>query len=101
MLFTDPEAAAAGLTEAEARQAGLRIRAVEYDMRHISGAEILADGYQGHAKMIVDEDRRVIVGAALVGQDVGELIHAFTVAIVGRSSARSSVARRSVVSHGE
>ncbi len=83
VLFTDPEAAAAGLTEAEARQAGLRIRAVEYDMRHISGAEILADGYQGHAKMIVDEDRRVIVGAALVGQDVGELIHAFTVAIVG------------------
>jgi pyruvate/2-oxoglutarate dehydrogenase complex dihydrolipoamide dehydrogenase (E3) component len=83
VVFTDPEVAAAGLTEAQARQAGLRIRVVEYDINHISGAQLVADGYQGHAKMMVDEDRRVIVGATLVGQDVGELIHAFTIAIVG------------------
>ncbi len=84
VVFTDPEAAAAGLTEAQARQAGLRIRAIEYDLSHITGAQLVADGYQGYAKMIVDEDRRVIVGATLVGQDVGELIHAFTIAIVGQ-----------------
>ncbi len=83
VIFTDPECAAVGLTEALARDAGLRVRAVEYDLTHISGAQILADGYQGHAKMIVDEDRRVILGATLVGQDVGELIHAFTIAVVG------------------
>jgi dihydrolipoamide dehydrogenase len=86
VLFTDPEAAAVGLTEAQARKAGLRVRAVEYDLSHITGAQIVADGYQGHAKIIVDEDRRVLVGATLVGQDVGELIHAFTVAIVGEVS---------------
>ncbi len=84
VVFTDPEAAAAGLTEAQARQAGLRIRTVEYDLSHITGAQLVADGYQGQAKMIIDEDRRVIVGATLVGQDVGELIHAFTIAIVGQ-----------------
>jgi dihydrolipoamide dehydrogenase len=83
VVFTDPEVGGVGLTEAQARQAGLRVRAVEYDMSHISGAHILADGYQGYAKMIVDEDRRVIVGATLVGQDVGELVQAFTIAIVG------------------
>ncbi len=83
VLFTDPEAAAVGLTEKQAREAGLRVRAVEYDMSHITGASIVADGYQGYAKMIVDEDRRVIVGATLLGQDVGELIHSFTIAIVG------------------
>jgi pyruvate/2-oxoglutarate dehydrogenase complex dihydrolipoamide dehydrogenase (E3) component len=83
VIFTDPEAAAVGLTEARARDAGLRVRAVEYDLSHISGAKILADGYQGQAKIVVDEDRRVIVGATLVGQDVGELIHAFTIALVG------------------
>ena len=83
VLFTDPEAAAVGLTEAQARQAGLRIRVVEYDMSHITGGQLHADGYQGQAKIVVNEDRRVIAGAALVGQDVGELIHAFTVAIVG------------------
>jgi pyruvate/2-oxoglutarate dehydrogenase complex dihydrolipoamide dehydrogenase (E3) component len=83
VVFTDPEVAVAGLTEAQAREAGLRIRAIDYDLSHITGAQLIADGYQGHAKMIVDEDRRVIVGATLVGQDVGELIHAFTIAIVG------------------
>jgi pyruvate/2-oxoglutarate dehydrogenase complex dihydrolipoamide dehydrogenase (E3) component len=83
VIFTDPEVAVAGLTEAQARQAGLHIRAVDYDLSHITGAQLVADGYQGHAKMIVDEDRRVIIGATLVGQDVGELIHAFTIAIVG------------------
>ena len=83
VVFTDPECAAVGLTEAQAIQAGLRIRAVEYDMSHISGTKIVADGYQGRAKMIVDQDRRVIIGATLVGQDVGELIHAFTIAVVG------------------
>jgi pyruvate/2-oxoglutarate dehydrogenase complex dihydrolipoamide dehydrogenase (E3) component len=83
VVFTDPEAAAVGLTEGEARHAGLRVRAVDYDIGHVSGAKILADGYEGHAKIIVDEDRRVIVGATLVGQDVGELLHAFTIAIVG------------------
>jgi pyruvate/2-oxoglutarate dehydrogenase complex dihydrolipoamide dehydrogenase (E3) component len=84
VVFTDPVAAAAGLTEAQARQAGLRIRAIEYEFSHITGARLVADGYQGQAKMIVDEDRRVIVGATLLGQDVGELIHAFTIAIVGQ-----------------
>lgn len=83
VVFTDPECAAVGLTEAQARQAGLKSRAVEYDISHVSGAKIVADGYQGYAKLIVDEDRRVMVGATLVGQDIGELIHAFTVAVVG------------------
>jgi pyruvate/2-oxoglutarate dehydrogenase complex dihydrolipoamide dehydrogenase (E3) component len=83
VIFTDPEAATVGLTEAQASDKGLRIRAIDYDLSHITGAQLVGDGYQGHAKMIVDEDRRVIAGATLVGQDVGELIHAFTIAIVG------------------
>jgi pyruvate/2-oxoglutarate dehydrogenase complex dihydrolipoamide dehydrogenase (E3) component len=82
VIFTDPEVASVGLTEAESRQRGLRVRAVEYDIGRISGAKLTADGYKGRAKMIVDEDRRVLVGLTLVGQDVGELIHAGTVAIV-------------------
>lgn len=86
VVFTDPEVGGVGLTEAQARQAGLHVRAVEYDMSHISGAHVLADGYQGYAKMIVDEDRRVIIGATLVGQDIGELVQAFTIAVVGEVS---------------
>ncbi|RCK70238.1 hypothetical protein DT076_06090 [Desertihabitans brevis] len=32
MVFSDPEVAAVGLTETAAREAGLTIRAVEYDL---------------------------------------------------------------------
>lgn len=83
VVFTDPEAASVGLSEAQAREGGLRVRAVEFDMSHISGAQLVADGYRGRAKIVVDESRRVIVGATLVGQDVGGLLHAFTIAVVG------------------
>ncbi|MFI5286652.1 MAG: pyridine nucleotide-disulfide oxidoreductase, partial [Candidatus Dormibacteria bacterium] len=38
----------------------------------------------GHARMVVDEDRRVIVGMTFAGPGVGDLIHAATVAVVGQ-----------------
>ncbi len=83
VVFTDPEVAAVGLSEAQAREAGLRVRAVEYEIGDVSGGALFADDYRGRARMIVDEERRVIVGLTLVGPGVGELIHAATVAVVG------------------
>ncbi|GID28867.1 dihydrolipoyl dehydrogenase family protein [Paractinoplanes brasiliensis] len=83
VVFTDPEVASAGLTAAAAEAAGLRTRVVDYDLGAVSGSVLHADGYQGHARMVVDEDRRVIVGFTLVGPDVAELIHAATIAIAG------------------
>ncbi|GLU45757.1 dihydrolipoyl dehydrogenase family protein [Nocardiopsis ansamitocini] len=83
VIFTEPEVAAVGLTEHAAREAGLRVRAVEYDLGSVSGATLFDPGYRGRAKMVVDEDRQVVVGATLVGPGVGELIHAATVAVVG------------------
>lgn len=83
VVFTDPEVASVGLTAAAAEAAGLRIRVAGYDLGTVAGATLHADGYQGHARMVVDEDRRVIVGFTLVGPDVAELLHAATIAIVG------------------
>lgn len=83
VVFTDPEVAAVGLTEEGATQKQLNYRAVEYDLGWVGGAKLHADGYTGRAKLIVDEDRQVIVGATFVGQDVAELVHAATIAIVG------------------
>ena len=83
VVFTDPEVAAVGLTEAGAQQKQLNYRAVEYDLGWVAGAKLHADGYAGRAKLIVDEDRSVVVGATFVGQDVAELVHAATIAIVG------------------
>ena len=63
--------------------AGVNVRAVEYDIGSVAGASLLADGYRGRAKLVVDEDRHVVVGATFVGQDVAELLHSATVAVVG------------------
>ena len=83
VVFTDPEIASVGLTEEQARQHGFNVRAAEYEIGSVAGAGLTADGYSGHAKMVVDESRSVIVGVTFIGQDVGELIHAGTVAVAG------------------
>jgi dihydrolipoamide dehydrogenase len=83
VIFTDPEVAAVGHTEASARAAGLDIRVLDYDLSWLAGASTHADHYRGRARAIVDESRRVLVGATFVGPDVAELLHAATIAIVG------------------
>ena len=83
VIFTDPEVAMVGLTEAQAATRGLRTRMVSYDLGHVSGAALQADGYAGRAAMLVDTDREVLVGVTFAGQDVAELLHAATIAVVG------------------
>jgi pyruvate/2-oxoglutarate dehydrogenase complex dihydrolipoamide dehydrogenase (E3) component len=83
VIFTVPEVASVGLTAEQAAQAKLRVRVVEYDIGHVAGASLYADGYQGRAQMVVDEDRQVIVGLTLAGPGVGELIHSATIAVAG------------------
>jgi pyruvate/2-oxoglutarate dehydrogenase complex dihydrolipoamide dehydrogenase (E3) component len=83
VIFTDPEIASVGYTVAEAARRGLRIRAVEYDLGAVAGAALHSNDYIGRAGMVVDEDRKVIVGFTVVGPDVAELLHAATIAIAG------------------
>lgn len=83
VVFTDPEVAAVGLTERQATAAGFRVRVVSYPLGNVAGAALHADGYEGHAQLVVDEVRHVVVGALFVGSDVGELLHAATIAVVG------------------
>lgn len=83
VTFTDPEVASVGLTAARAEKAGYRIRVVDHEIGNVSGAYVVADGYEGTARMVVDEDRKVVLGVTFVGQDVGELLHSATVAVVG------------------
>ncbi|MEV0718709.1 NAD(P)/FAD-dependent oxidoreductase [Asanoa sp. NPDC050611] len=83
VVFTDPEIASVGLTAAAAEAAGIRTRVVDYDLAAVAGAALHADGYQGQARMVVDEDRKVVVGCTFVGPDVAELLHAATIAVVG------------------
>ena len=83
VTFTDPEVASVGLTAKAAEKAGYDIRVVDYNLGWVAGASLQADGYEGQARMIVDEKRKVVIGVTFVGQDVSELLHAATIAIVG------------------
>jgi dihydrolipoamide dehydrogenase len=83
VVFSDPEAASVGRTAAEAERAGHRIRVVDHDLGAVAGSLLYADGYRGRARMIVDLDREVLLGATFVGPGVGELLHSATVAVAG------------------
>jgi dihydrolipoamide dehydrogenase len=84
VVYTDPEVASAGLTEQQARERGIRVRVVDIPMDKAAGSGLQAEGYQGQARIVVDEDAGTLVGATFVGQDVAELVQPATVAITGR-----------------
>jgi len=84
VVFTDPEVTAVGLSSAQATDRGLRVRVVSYEIGSVAGASLHAEGYRGRACLVVDEDAGVVVGATFVGQDVADLLHSATIAVVGR-----------------
>jgi dihydrolipoamide dehydrogenase len=83
VVFTSPQVAAVGLIERAAREQGLEVQVVRYDIGSVAGASTLGRGYKGTCQLVIDADRGVIVGATFVGPYVGELLHSATVAIAG------------------
>ena len=82
VLFTDPQIASVGFTEKDARRLNINVRLVDYEIDTLQGASLHTDGYTGRARIIVNEDRHVIIGATLIGPQVGELLHPATIAII-------------------
>lgn len=83
VVFSHPEVASVGRTAAQAKDDGIRTRVVDTEIGNVAGAALHGDGYQGKARMVVDEDRGVVVGMTFVGPDISELLHAATIAVVG------------------
>jgi pyruvate/2-oxoglutarate dehydrogenase complex dihydrolipoamide dehydrogenase (E3) component len=82
VTFTEPQVAAVGHTLDSAIAAGLRVRAVDVATDATAGASFHGRGTGGTSRIVVDEDRRVIVGATFVGVDIAEWLHAATIAVV-------------------
>lgn len=83
MTFTDPQVCAVGLTETQAIESGVQVRAVSSSIGEVPGAYVLGNPVTGTAKLVIDVRREVIVGATFTGTALQELLHAATVAIVG------------------
>ena len=83
VVFTDPQVASVGLTEAQARDRGIQARAVRVRLEDVAAAAINGEGVTGTAQLVVDEARQVVVGATFTGPDIGEALHAATIAVIG------------------
>jgi dihydrolipoamide dehydrogenase len=84
VVFTEPQVAAVGHTLGSAREAGIDAKAADHPTGGIAGSSFHGRNAPGTSRLVVDEDRRVLVGATFTGPDVAELLHAATVAVVGR-----------------
>lgn len=84
VIFTDPHVAAVGYTLDAAQQDGLNARAVEVSTQGNAGASFYGrDDARGTARLVVDDDRGLIVGATFTGPEIAEFLHAATIAVVG------------------
>ncbi|HWI21833.1 MAG TPA: NAD(P)/FAD-dependent oxidoreductase [Baekduia sp.] len=84
VVFTEPQVAAVGFTEADAREAGFNIQVAEASTSGNAGGSFYGHDAVGTARLIVDTDRNVVIGATFTGVDVHEFLHAATIAIVSQ-----------------
>jgi dihydrolipoamide dehydrogenase len=80
VVFTDPEIAWAGITEAEAEKQGLKVEVAKFPWP-ASGRAIAIDRVDGMTKLIIDPATERILGVGIAGSGAGELIAEGVVAI--------------------
>jgi dihydrolipoamide dehydrogenase len=85
VTFTDPQVAAVGLTEEQARGRLVDVRVVSTGTGDVPGAYTRGNGIKGTSQLVVDASRGVVVGATFTGPDVQELLHSATIAIVAEA----------------
>jgi dihydrolipoamide dehydrogenase len=83
VIFTDPQVAAVGLTLQGALESGINARAYDVATSDTAGASFHGRNTPGTSRLVVDEDRSVIVGATFTGTEVAEWLQAATIAVVG------------------
>ena len=91
VVFSDPQIAAVGQTLREALDAGISARAVDGDMGRTPGASFVGKGAAAACRIVVDEQREVMIGATFTGPEVAESLHAATIAIVAEVPLRRLV----------
>jgi pyruvate/2-oxoglutarate dehydrogenase complex dihydrolipoamide dehydrogenase (E3) component len=80
VTFTDPEVGSVGVTEAQAKKSGVKVVVGSAEVENAARG-VIHGGPGGPIKVVVDADRKVIIGATCVGQRSGEILTEFTVAI--------------------
>ena len=83
VIFTEPQVAAVGHTTDTAAAAGLTVETVETSTSGNAGGSFYGRNAPGTARLLIDRERRLVVGATITGAEVADMLHAATIAIVG------------------
>jgi pyruvate/2-oxoglutarate dehydrogenase complex dihydrolipoamide dehydrogenase (E3) component len=83
VIFTDRRIRSVGLTLERALAAGLPAVAYDVPTSGTAGASFHGRGAPGTSRIVVDEHQGRLIGATFVGPDVGEWLHAASIAIAG------------------
>ena len=73
VVFTDPEVAWCGLTEAEAKSQGRTVEIVKFPWG-ASGRALTLDRTEGLTKLVIDPETERVLGVGIVGVHAGDLI---------------------------
>jgi Pyruvate/2-oxoglutarate dehydrogenase complex, dihydrolipoamide dehydrogenase (E3) component, and related enzymes len=95
-VFTDPQVARVGMTEAEAREAGRRLKTGRFEMCHNGHARQFREK-AGFVSVVVDAETDRLLGATVVSEQAAELVHLYTVLM--NADAPYTVIRDAVFTH--
>jgi dihydrolipoamide dehydrogenase len=85
-IYGMPQVASVGLTEKQARDAGLKIKVGKFPF--LGNGKAVAIGHtQGFIKTIYDADTQELLGVHMVGADVTELIQGYAIAMASEATA--------------
>ena len=84
VTFTDPEVGSVGMTEKQARDAGIDVHVSVVDSAKSSRGWIHGEGNTGLMKLVADADKGILVGATTIGPRGGELLALFNLAVHAR-----------------
>jgi pyruvate/2-oxoglutarate dehydrogenase complex dihydrolipoamide dehydrogenase (E3) component len=81
-MYTDPQLGRVGITEEEAKKQGLNVKIVKLPMSHVARAVEVGDT-RGFMKAVVDPKTKKVLGAAVLGQEGGEIMSVLQMAMEG------------------
>jgi dihydrolipoamide dehydrogenase len=98
VIHTDPQVAWVGRTESQARAEGVavRTRTAQYPGA-VSFLALYRDGFQGWAKLVINDETNTLLGATFVGPQFSELVQAATLAVLAKIPV--SLLRHAVAPH--
>jgi mercuric reductase len=79
-IFTDPELAAVGLTEHEARERGLDVATAAHPIAHVTRSQYVGERH-GLYKLVFERDSRRVIGIHVVSRNASDVVQGLALAL--------------------